>query len=177
MTIRSGGLRRGVAQPGRAPGSGPGGRRFKSSLPDHLFLSTISFLRQISLFPHAGSGRLSVRAWARWGSEVQILSPRPFIPFNNFLFTPNFPVPSRWFGTFIRARLGALGVGGSNPLSPTIYSFQQFPFYAKFPCSLTLVRDVYPCALGRAGGRRFKSSLPRPILSLHATPARSAPPC
>src|ERR1043165_3902202 len=30
-------LIRGVAQPGRAPGSGPGGRRFKSSLPDHLF--------------------------------------------------------------------------------------------------------------------------------------------
>src|SRR5204862_2029412 len=29
---------RGVAQPGRAPGSGPGGRRFKSSLPDHLLL-------------------------------------------------------------------------------------------------------------------------------------------
>src|SRR5205807_2516783 len=26
---------RGVAQPGRAPGSGPGGRRFKSSLPDN----------------------------------------------------------------------------------------------------------------------------------------------
>ena len=29
-------VRRGVAQPGRAPGSGPGGRRFKSSLPDQL---------------------------------------------------------------------------------------------------------------------------------------------
>src|SRR5947209_6392730 len=29
--------RRGVAQPGRAPGSGPGGRRFKSSLPDQRF--------------------------------------------------------------------------------------------------------------------------------------------
>ena len=29
--------RRGVAQPGRAPGSGPGGRRFKSSLPDQHF--------------------------------------------------------------------------------------------------------------------------------------------
>ena len=27
---------RGVAQPGSAPGSGPGGRRFKSSRPDHL---------------------------------------------------------------------------------------------------------------------------------------------
>jgi hypothetical protein len=26
-----------VAQPGRAPGSGPGGRRFKSSLPDQFF--------------------------------------------------------------------------------------------------------------------------------------------
>jgi hypothetical protein len=26
-----------VAQPGRAPGSGPGGRRFKSSLPDQSF--------------------------------------------------------------------------------------------------------------------------------------------
>ncbi len=31
--------RRGVAQPGRAPGSGPGGRRFKSSLPDQSFQS------------------------------------------------------------------------------------------------------------------------------------------
>jgi hypothetical protein len=30
---------RGVAQPGRAPGSGPGGRRFKSSLPDHSLSS------------------------------------------------------------------------------------------------------------------------------------------
>ncbi len=30
---------RGVAQPGRAPGSGPGGRRFKSSLPDQSFQS------------------------------------------------------------------------------------------------------------------------------------------
>jgi hypothetical protein len=30
-------IRRGVAQPGRAPGSGPGGRRFKSSLPDQSF--------------------------------------------------------------------------------------------------------------------------------------------
>jgi hypothetical protein len=40
MTVRLDGLRRGVAQPGRAPGSGPGGRRFKSSLPDHLFSSS-----------------------------------------------------------------------------------------------------------------------------------------
>src|SRR5260370_4034583 len=34
--------RRGVAQPGSAPGSGPGGRRFKSSRPDHSFQGVIS---------------------------------------------------------------------------------------------------------------------------------------
>jgi hypothetical protein len=33
---------RGVAQPGRAPGSGPGGRRFKSSRPDQFPSSTNS---------------------------------------------------------------------------------------------------------------------------------------
>ena len=36
---------RGVAQPGRAPGSGPGGRWFESTRPDHLTLSD-SFKRQ-----------------------------------------------------------------------------------------------------------------------------------
>jgi hypothetical protein len=35
---------RGVAQPGRAPGSGPGGRRFKSSLPDQFFSHLLSSL-------------------------------------------------------------------------------------------------------------------------------------
>ena len=40
---------RGVAQPGRAPGSGPGGRRFKSSLPDQ------EKKRDISDFAHAKS--------------------------------------------------------------------------------------------------------------------------
>ena len=45
MTVRLGGLRRGVAQPGRAPGSGPGGRRFKSSLPDHLLSATYTPLK------------------------------------------------------------------------------------------------------------------------------------
>src|SRR5207248_11310468 len=34
--------RRGVAQPGSAPGSGPGGRRFKSSRPDHSFQEVTS---------------------------------------------------------------------------------------------------------------------------------------
>ena len=36
---------RGVAQPGRAPGSGPGGRRFKSSLPDQSFSRLFNCLR------------------------------------------------------------------------------------------------------------------------------------
>src|SRR5262249_14342250 len=35
---------RGVAQPGRAPGSGPGGRRFKSSLPDHYYLNRLRWI-------------------------------------------------------------------------------------------------------------------------------------
>jgi hypothetical protein len=39
--------RRGVAQPGRAPGSGPGGRRFKSSLPDHLKSKTSIITRNL----------------------------------------------------------------------------------------------------------------------------------
>src|ERR1700747_823616 len=47
---------RGVAQPGRAPGSGPGGRRFKSSLPDH-FKSTTSKI--------AGNLRTSKRIYIR----------------------------------------------------------------------------------------------------------------
>jgi hypothetical protein len=51
MTIRLGGLRRGVAQPGRAPGSGPGGRRFKSSLPDHLFSSRYTPCKSLKIPP------------------------------------------------------------------------------------------------------------------------------
>jgi hypothetical protein len=39
---------RGVAQPGRAPGSGPGGRRFKSSLPDQLFSKLLTVLAKPS---------------------------------------------------------------------------------------------------------------------------------
>jgi hypothetical protein len=38
---------RGVAQPGSAPGSGPGGRRFKSSRPDHSFQSSRNTRRGI----------------------------------------------------------------------------------------------------------------------------------
>src|SRR5438477_12064089 len=40
---------RGVAQPGRAPGSGPGGRRFKSSLPDHLYSSHLKKIEEVPL--------------------------------------------------------------------------------------------------------------------------------
>jgi hypothetical protein len=39
-------FRRGVAQPGRAPGSGPGGRRFKSSLPDQFKSITYRFVEK-----------------------------------------------------------------------------------------------------------------------------------
>ena len=43
--IRDCGKCRGVAQPGRAPGSGPGGRRFKSSLPDHSSVFALFAIR------------------------------------------------------------------------------------------------------------------------------------
>ena len=43
-------FRRGVAQPGRAPGSGPGGRRFKSSLPDQFFSRSFDCLDSLG-FP------------------------------------------------------------------------------------------------------------------------------
>ena len=42
---------RGVAQPGRAPGSGPGGRRFKSSLPDQYYLSRLRQIGEIGERP------------------------------------------------------------------------------------------------------------------------------
>jgi hypothetical protein len=51
---------RGVAQPGRAPGSGPGGRRFKSSLPDHKLLIRLDSFSRFSQIPH---------------SKVQVLCP------------------------------------------------------------------------------------------------------
>ncbi len=38
---------RGVAQPGRAPGSGPGGRRFKSSLPDHFWNQSVTSISSV----------------------------------------------------------------------------------------------------------------------------------
>src|SRR5438876_10122692 len=41
---------RGVAQPGRAPGSGPGGRRFKSSLPDQ-YLQQLAILATLQIEP------------------------------------------------------------------------------------------------------------------------------
>src|ERR1035437_6222118 len=47
---------RGVAQPGRAPGSGPGGRRFESSLPDHSKkkIAIISFpIRLVQSLPNS----------------------------------------------------------------------------------------------------------------------------
>src|SRR5438046_6723567 len=51
---------RGVAQPGRAPGSGPGGRRFKSSLPDQC-------LQQLAILTscwatHRGSPEICFKA-------------------------------------------------------------------------------------------------------------------
>jgi hypothetical protein len=48
-------ISRGVAQPGRAPGSGPGGRRFKSSLPDQSFSRSFSCLGGYCRFSFFGT--------------------------------------------------------------------------------------------------------------------------
>src|ERR1051326_1756860 len=53
---------RGVAQPGRAPGSGPGGRRFKSSLPDHLFSSSYAPSKS-SKIPAVGKNATVLTSW------------------------------------------------------------------------------------------------------------------
>jgi hypothetical protein len=63
MTVRLGGLRRGVAQPGRAPGSGPGGRRFKSSLPDHLFSMGCNSRKSYLALPHMLYSRNPHQCW------------------------------------------------------------------------------------------------------------------
>ena len=51
---------RGVAQPGRAPGSGPGGRRFESSLPDQ-FLQSLRENPKSGDFNLAGKTAATVR--------------------------------------------------------------------------------------------------------------------
>ena len=105
-------VRRGVAQPGRAPGSGPGGRRFKSSLPDHLISNP----------------------------KLQSLASNP--------------VPSLWFGTFIRARFSRAGGRRFKPSIPVI-SFK-----------VLRLRSGFRLAARTPSKRlKFKSSLPDHYLS------------
>ena len=46
---------RGVAQSGSAPGLGPGGRRFESSRPDHLFFKPVVGIAQLVRASGCGS--------------------------------------------------------------------------------------------------------------------------
>jgi hypothetical protein len=66
---------RGVAQPGRAPGSGPGGRRFKSSLPDHLLQSDV---RPFWFF---GYNSVDDFVTAKYSSVLKVVS-RSHLPYN-----------------------------------------------------------------------------------------------
>jgi hypothetical protein len=63
---------RGVAQPGRAPGSGPGGRRFKSSLPDQSFQIHAAIRRRLHRFPpiRLRSGQALAKS-ARMGQSLR----------------------------------------------------------------------------------------------------------
>ena len=67
--------RRGVAQPGRAPGSGPGGRRFKSSLPDQLIPHNRSSSKRGPLRRFCVGGKCIRRR-----GEMQFRSPAGFAP-------------------------------------------------------------------------------------------------
>src|SRR5271165_6888291 len=62
-------FRRGVAQPGRAPGSGPGGRRFKSSLPDQ-FLQAVRAISAPAVLGAMG-------ATGNFGATVGMWKPSP----------------------------------------------------------------------------------------------------
>ena len=58
---------RGVAQPGSAPGSGPGGRRFKSSRPDHLQNPARHWLTFPFIFA-ISSGFVDL-LWTNWAND------------------------------------------------------------------------------------------------------------
>jgi hypothetical protein len=66
---------RGVAQPGRAPGSGPGGRRFKSSLPDQSFSRSLNHLRDYRGFCFFGTTRYFRYNRGQCESETGFLCP------------------------------------------------------------------------------------------------------
>src|ERR1700741_2833405 len=63
---------RGVAQPGRAPGSGPGGRRFKSSLPDQLFQAVATISDEYILRAIRATGN-----WVTKGDGEGMWKPKP----------------------------------------------------------------------------------------------------
>ena len=71
---------RGVAQPGRAPGSGPGGRRFKSSRPDQL-----SSIKSSAFPPFATSakdGAAEVKCAPKKGGPARPYDPQTAIAFD-----------------------------------------------------------------------------------------------
>src|SRR5271167_2623727 len=68
---------RGVAQPGRAPGSGPGGRRFKSSLPDQVFSRFFRCLSSYCYLDFFGTFRVHSVQLRITRTQKHILRPRP----------------------------------------------------------------------------------------------------
>ena len=82
---------RGVAQPGRAPGSGPGGRRFESSLPDHLGSMGSSRAPLWGMYPLWGIlwGPLPVSGSIQHGNSLPLsFVPDMAIPLDHFRAHP-----------------------------------------------------------------------------------------
>jgi hypothetical protein len=139
--------------------SGPGGRRFKSSLPDHFNLKicvasrkpcSLTLVRDVYLCALGRAG----------GRRFKSSLPDQSFKFK-FRFPIESPVPSRWFGTSICARLGARGVGGSNPLSPTNRSNSNFTFQSKALVSHAGSGSLFVRAWARRGSE-VQILCPRP---------------
>ena len=120
-------LRRDVAQPGRAPGSGPGGRWFKSSHPDHEFPRGYGFpVRSpvfVSPFPSRRSATMNL---ARLLSETAARNPgKPAVVFEGTPCT---------YGAFDReveryaAMLHAAGVGKGDRVAVQLPKRMEFLF-------------------------------------------------
>eukprot|EP01016_Furgasonia_blochmanni_P008554 TRINITY_DN13489_c0_g1_i1.p2 TRINITY_DN13489_c0_g1~~TRINITY_DN13489_c0_g1_i1.p2 ORF type:complete len:236 (-),score=-51.89 TRINITY_DN13489_c0_g1_i1:129-836(-) len=145
---------RSIAQPGSAPGLGPGGRRFESYCSDHLKeyfkIGEVSHDKHHRLSACSSVGQ-SIRLLSGW-SQVRILSGAPFgsLVRRTYLMVDVAQLVEPWIvipvvagsNPVIHPNFGAQhslvvhlvwdqGVVGSNPTAPTIFkivqAFQNIP--------------------------------------------------
>jgi hypothetical protein len=154
--------------------SGPGGRRFKSSLPDQLILCLNLCSHRIPVPSLLVRDVYLCALDTRRGAEVQILSPRPINPYRN-LFPQKSPAPSLWFGTFTCARLARRG-SEVQILSPRPINPYRNLFSSEIPAP-SLWFETFTCARLARRGSEVQILSSRPILlflSLRSKPLGAA---